>query len=360
MIKTTTAAITLLLASCQPSCEPSPPTGVSSAVAEAPVVDPGLPTPPIAHFEAQPPPPVPVTNEHVLMPLFVGGSQWVNQANVWQTTRPADAATMRAVGQMPMGWWLLGDNNVTIENTVRSLTTKGAEQGTAPVLVLYNIPHRDCSSQWSAGGVSEMNAYQWFLDVVERGIADRHAVVIVEPDALADLDCLDAVGRSRRIEMIRIAVSMLESLPNVQLYVDIGNSGMRKDPQRMADLLYAVGADQADGFSVNVSAYYTDAEALTYARAVRAVTGMDFVIDSSRNGVGTYQDQWCNPVNRALGAKPSFATGVAGWDYRLWIKPPGQSDGECVGKPFDDGLPDPPPGVWMPEEALQLARRAGW
>jgi endoglucanase len=340
-------------------CGPTPACGVDSAVAPAPTLPP-LQEPPIAHYDPQPPRPVPVTNEHVLMPLFVGGSQWANQANLWDATRPADAATMRAVGANAMGWWIHGNDNAVIENTVRSLTVRGGQQGTVPILVLYNIPLRDCTSQWSAGGVTERNQYQWFLDVVQRGIADRHAIVIVEPDALADIDCLTPEGREHRVDMIRLAVTMLDSLPNVQLYVDIGNSGMRKEPQRMADLLYAVHADQADGFSVNVSAYYTDAEALAYAQAVRTVTGMDFVIDSSRNGLGTYQDQWCNPVGRALGAPPTNATGVSGWDYRLWIKPPGQSDGECVGKPFDDGVPDPPAGTWMPEIALELARNAGY
>jgi endoglucanase len=102
-----------------------------------------------------------------------------------------------------------------------------------------------------------------------------------------------------------------------------------------------------------------------------------FVVDTSRNGqgpwapaVGTnYPDPqtWCNPPGRGLGARPQ-ARPTAAFplvDAYLWIKTPGQSDGQCnrgiAGSTTDPewgGRTDPAAGEWFPEQALQLAQLA--
>lgn len=105
-----------------------------------------------------------------------------------------------------------------------------------------------------------------------------------------------------------------------------------------------------------------------------------FVVDTSRNGLGpwefpagTYPDpqDWCNPPDRGLGAKPTVNTGNPLVDAYLWIKVPGESDGPCnrgiSGSTTDPiwsaitGNPsftDPAAGQWFPQQALQLARLA--
>jgi endoglucanase len=104
-----------------------------------------------------------------------------------------------------------------------------------------------------------------------------------------------------------------------------------------------------------------------------------FVVDTSRNGLGpwaggtTYPDRqdWCNPPGRGLGARPTTATGDPLADALLWIKLPGQSDGQCnrgiPGSTVDPewsaltGVPtftDPAAGSWFPQQALQLAQLA--
>ncbi|WP_308208151.1 glycoside hydrolase family 6 protein [Actinomadura madurae] len=69
----------------------------------------------------------------------------------------------------------------------------------------------------------------------------------------------------------------------------------------------------------------------------RALT--HFVLDTSRNGQGPwtppadeYTDPqvWCNPPGRGLGARPSTRTGDPLVDAFLWIKRPGESDGQCT------------------------------
>jgi endoglucanase len=99
-----------------------------------------------------------------------------------------------------------------------------------------------------------------------------------------------------------------------------------------------------------------------------------FVVDTSRNGNGPWQppaypdpQDWCNPPDRALGDSPTTQTGSALVDAYLWIKIPGESDGECTrglgpaGTTVDpewDQI-DPGAGDWFPDMALQLAVNAG-
>lgn len=98
-----------------------------------------------------------------------------------------------------------------------------------------------------------------------------------------------------------------------------------------------------------------------------------FVIDTSRNGVGPwapgdYPDpqDWCNPPDRGLGMLPTLDTGNPLIDAYLWIKIPGESDGECTrglgpaGETVDPewNVIDPGAGDWFAEMALQLAQNA--
>jgi endoglucanase len=99
-----------------------------------------------------------------------------------------------------------------------------------------------------------------------------------------------------------------------------------------------------------------------------------FVVDTSRNGRGPWastayaDDQdWCNPPGRGLGARPQASPDAAFpmLDAYLWIKTPGQSDGQCnrnvAGSTTDPewgGITDPAAGAWFPEQALQLAQLA--
>jgi endoglucanase len=101
-----------------------------------------------------------------------------------------------------------------------------------------------------------------------------------------------------------------------------------------------------------------------------------FVIDTSRNGQGPWDyrskystaaiaQDWCNPPGRGLGIPPTTNTGNALVDAYLWVKTPGQSDGQCnrsvTGSTTDPewgNIVDPAAGAWFPQQALQLAQLA--
>ncbi len=130
-----------------------------------------------------------------------------------------------------------------------------------------------------------------------------------------------------------------------------------------------------------------------------------FIVDTSRNGQGpnnmsTYAaapynqpagaiaalqgGNWCNNPAAGLGPRPTANTGVPLLDAYLWVKTPGQSDGQCdaaggargwdysvytqAGWPtapsqqalFDPlwGLVDPAAGAWFPQLTLKLLQNA--
>lgn len=151
-------------------------------------------------------------------------------------------------------------------------------------------------------------------------------------------------------------------------------------PAKIAELLgewtgvalspYAEWSDDADDPESNTSGIDLRYENMLGAAEVD--TG--FVIDTSRNGQGPWQppaypdpQDWCNPPDRALGLIPSTDTGFELVDAFLWIKIPGESDGECTrglglgGETVDPewGIIDPPAGAWFPDMALELAQNAG-
>jgi endoglucanase len=128
---------------------------------------------------------------------------------------------------------------------------------------------------------------------------------------------------------------------------------------------YGEWSDDSDDPALNTSGInwrYQGVEPMTH-----------FVIDTSRNGVGpwappAYPDpqDWCNPPDRGLGLTPTADTGNPLLDAYLWVKIPGESDGECTrglgpaGETVDPewNLIDPAAGQWFPDMALDLAQNA--
>jgi endoglucanase len=238
-----------------------------------------------------------------------------------------------------------------------------------------------------------------------------------------------ATAADERFEMLNYAVDALKARPNTYVYLD-GTNSLWLGSGDAAQRLVQAGVERADGFFVNVSNYrptdqlekygtwtakciwfaddpgswgyghydwcasqYYPADPYDfstwyktdqwYADNVESQTWVpypgdegltNFVIDTSRNGQGgwmpevSYPDpqDWCNPPDRGLGLLPTADTGSTLVDAYLWVKIPGESDGECTrglgqaGETVDPewGLIDPAAGAWFPEMALQLVHNA--
>lgn len=227
----------------------------------------------------------------------------------------------------------------------------------------------------------------------------------------------DSRAADARYEQLRGAVAILAGLPNVRVYLD-GTGSSWLAPGEAADRLIKADVARTNGFFLNVSNFESDARVIPYARWVSDCIALvtrggidprdcpsqyapaDFkdhrtwgatdaafdrlfekaglkrdpasqkhaVIDTSRNGrgsweppVGKYPDAevWCNPPDRGLGRRPTLVSGNSYVDAFLWIKIPGESDGEChrgQGGPADPerGLTAPPAGSWFSEQAREL------
>lgn len=284
-------------------------------------------------------------------PFYVDRNSWAEWA---RTKYPANAADLEVIAGTAQARWF-GDWNPTaqVAAQVDSYVGAAAAAGAMPVLTLYAIPGRDCGG-YSQGGLADPAAYQAWIAEVVRGIKGRPAAVVVEPDALTAADCLTTTLRDQRYGMIRTAVEQLTAVPATAVYIDAGHSRWLT-AEMLATRLKAVGVDKARGFSLNVSNFLTTAEQITYGEKVSAlVGGRHYVVDTSRNGLGPAPDaplNWCNPAGRALGSKPTSVTEGAHADAYLWIKRPGESDGDC-----DRG--DPVSGTWFNSYAVGLVQRA--
>lgn len=269
------------------------------------------------------------------------------QADAWASTDPDAADLMASMAEKPLGLWI-GDWTSDVASTVEDAVTAGGTE--LRTLVLYNIPNRDCGA-WSSGGAADASAYETFIDAVAAGLDGRTAIIVLEPDALALTTCLDAAGVLERESLLSDAVDTITAAGGL-VYLDAGDSNWI-GASTMAAQLTAAGVARAAGFALNVSHTETTINEIGFANELRAILGTSahYVIDTGRNGLGpTTDNEWCNPLERALGRAPTTRTLRKGLDAVLWVKPPGESDGSCNGGPVA--------GDWWPEYALGLAELA--
>ncbi|MGW0519973.1 glycoside hydrolase family 6 protein [Crossiella sp. NPDC003009] len=266
---------------------------------------------------------------------------------VWARNNPGDARAARiqaAIGSRPIGRWF--GNDPDIGATVAGYVGAADSHDKLPVLVAYNLPGRDACGGHSGGGAGSPAAYRTWISSLAAGIGAKPAVVVLEPDALGDFECMSEAAIQERLGMLTYATQMLQQkAANTYAYLDGGNAGWIP-AATMASRLAAAGIRNVRGFSVNVSNYYPTGQSAGYAGAVVAALGYPakFVIDTSRNGNG-HNGQWCNPPGRKLGVPARVGGGA---ELLLWVKTPGNSDGEC-------GIaPTVPAGQFSPALAIRL------
>lgn len=173
-----------------------------------------------------------------------------------------NAVLITAMELVPRAVWLAGGTPSQVSATVTTTLREAHAQRAVPVLVLYNIPGRDCGS-YSAGGAENTADYEIWIDAIAEAIGNQQAVIVLEPDALADLpsDCgydpakVDiAQATADRYTQLNYAVTTLEAGSQTLVYLDAGNSHWQAVPV-IAQRLAQAGIQQAQGFITNVSNY---------------------------------------------------------------------------------------------------------
>lgn len=260
-----------------------------------------------------------------------------------------EAALLAGIAEQPTARWIATPERL-VEETVQEAVDGAEQRDAVATLVAYNIPGRDCGGHSASGEQVAGEDYRAWIDAFVEGLGDHRAIVVLEPDALAQLDCLSGADADERLGLLHEAVLEL-SAQGSRVYLDAGHSAWMP-AATAAERLEAAGVGDAAGFSLNVSNFRGTDDQIDYGREVSdEIDGATpFVIDTSRNGRGTEGREWCNPEGVGLGEPPTTDTGEERVDAFLWIKMPGNSDGECNG--------GPPAGQWWTEYALMLARNA--
>jgi endoglucanase len=342
--------------------------------------------------------------------------------------RDRAAALVNAEVKTPQAVWFTDGTPKQVRKAVSKVSSQADKKNDVPTLVVYNVPGRDCS-QYSSGGAGSDKAYRAWVDGFAKGLKKKQKViVVVEPDGLTNLpsDCPSAypgqdVGTfpnpapgtltAGRIADIAYAGKTIRKANSKALvYLDSGHSAWKSVADASARLT-AAGVQKVQGFSLNVSNYQWTPNLSEYGTWISSCLALHpdaatktptdcgdqyysggpanqnvgvalepkahFVVDTSRNGrgpwvpaAGKYANDaqvWCNPPERGLGERPKAhpTKDYPQLDAYLWIKTPGQSDGQCnrgvTGSTTDPewgGITDPAAGAWFPKQALQLARLA--
>ena len=256
-----------------------------------------------------------------------------NAAAQWAAANPSDgraAAIAADIGDKPIAAWF-GAGSTDIGKDTGAYVGAAAAQDKLPVLVAYDIPNLDICASGAGHGAASDSAYDTWIAAFAGGIAARPALVVLEPDSVADESCMSSSQISDRDGLLNNAITQFANqAPDTWVYLDAGNPGWLS-ASTMASYLNAAGLAHAHGFSLNVSNFYTTARNVTYGDQINADLSADygytkpFVIDTSRNGNGS-DGQWCNPDGAKLGSTDQVGGGA---EMLLWIKTPGNSDGDC-------------------------------
>ena len=184
-----------------------------------------------------------------------------------------DAVSFAKMEATPQAVWLTGGTPAQVQKQVKQTMVEATLERAVPVLVVYNLPFRDCG-QYSAGGALDTPSYEAWIDGVAAGIGNGQAVVLVEPDGLGvipyntDINgnaewcqpsltgtgLTPAQANAARYTQINYAVTKLEQAPSTSVYLDATNSAWLSVGD-IAQRLVRAGVQQAQGFVDNVSNY---------------------------------------------------------------------------------------------------------
>ncbi|MGB3444846.1 MAG: glycoside hydrolase family 6 protein [Actinophytocola sp.] len=269
----------------------------------------------------------------------------------WVAANPNDsrAAVIRdRIAAVPAARWFTTTNTSTVRGEVDGFVGAAAAANQIPIMVVYNIPNRDCGGA-SSGGAPSHAAYRAWVDEVAAGLAGRPAYIVLEPDVLPLMtSCQDAGQQAETSASMAYAGKRLKAgSASAKVYFDIGHSAWLSPGEAAARLRAADISASADGISTNVSNYRATADEVSFAKAVLGGVGdgrLAAVVDTSRNGNGPSGSEWCDPPGRRVGTASTTNTGDGQIDAFLWVKLPGEADGCIAGA-----------GQFVPQRAYELA-----
>ncbi|KAJ4409710.1 1,4-beta-D-glucan cellobiohydrolase cel6b [Neurospora sp. IMI 360204] len=292
----------------------------------------------------------------------------------------ANAAVVRKVEKIGTFVWVTSRSGLSeIDDAIKAARDEQSRTGQKQIvgLVLYNLPDRDCSAGESAGELSSKNDglriyKEQFVKPYAAKLAaakDLQFAVVLEPDSLGNAVtntgvafCAQAVPTYR--EGIAFAIKNLQ-LDNVALYLDAANGGwlgwgdsLPLAAKEFATVLSLAKPATIRGFSTNVSNYnpyltnnttrprdsytagspsYDESHYASSLSPYLIQQGLPshFIIDQGRvalPGARKEWGEWCNVGPAGFGHTPTTDQTVlqnGNVDAIVWVKPGGESDGQC-------------------------------
>ncbi|HET9396238.1 MAG TPA: glycoside hydrolase family 6 protein, partial [Nitrospiraceae bacterium] len=173
------------------------------------------------------------------------------QAARWVAANQSDSrmpVIRDRIASVPQPRWYTQNNTSTVAGEVSSFVGAAAAAGKIPILVVYNIPNRDCGGA-SGGGLSDHVAYRAWIDQVAAGLQNRPATIILEPDVLPIMSsCLTASQQAETRASIAYAGKRLKAgSSQARVYFDIGHSAWLSASEAASRLVASDIANSADG-----------------------------------------------------------------------------------------------------------------
>ncbi|KDO27113.1 hypothetical protein SPRG_07824 [Saprolegnia parasitica CBS 223.65] len=214
-----------------------------------------------------------------------------------------------------------------------------------PVIIVYGLPGKDCASGWSGGGNNQnTDQYKAWAQKLASKVGNRKVIYILEPDAIGLLSNNNCAVQNGYAGNLLAAKNILAANANAQIYADVaGWSTQANAVQALKNL------GKLSGIAINTSNYKSTNEMVQACQSYSSQTGgLHCIIDTSRNFNGSPQNEWCNARSAGIGAPPTDQTGNSLVDYFLWLKVPGESDGQCHGQ-SSDAMIGPGAGQFFPD-----------
>ncbi|KDO27116.1 hypothetical protein SPRG_07827 [Saprolegnia parasitica CBS 223.65] len=260
---------------------------------------------------------------------------------------PQFAPAINMIKQYPVANWYVDCGSDSIDALMASCPTD------TPVIIVYGLPQKECASSYSSNGKNtNAGEYKAWIQSLANKIGNRKVIYILEPDAIGLLSTGDgskcAVKYGYQANLAA-AASILSANSNAQIYADVAGWAFQ------APAIEALqGLGKLSGISINTSNYKRTVDMMQVCESYsRQLEGLHFIIDTSRNFNGSPQNEWCNAKSAGIGAPPTDQTGSPLVDYYLWLKVPGESDGQCAGQSSDSSA-GPDAGLFFPDGFQRL------
>ncbi|KAF0683611.1 Aste57867_24377 [Aphanomyces stellatus] len=229
--------------------------------------------------------------------------------------------------------------------------------GDIPSIVIYGLPNKDCADGFSSGGSNKSadDYKKWIQSLVSK-VGSREVIYVLEPDAIGLLSNNNCAKQNDYMGNLKAALGLISAgNPKAKVYADVASWATQGAAAGALNELKSAG--RLAGITINTSNYKTNDQLMSACQFYSGATGgLHCAFDTSRNYRGSVGDEWCNSRTAGIGAPPGPASGLV--DYYLWLKVPGESDGQCTGR-TPDAMQGPAAGAFFVDGFTSLWNN-GW